>query len=94
MFDLFGTLTVDQTSTERHRLQEPAAKALGVPLDAFQRVLRSSFTERATGAWGGAASLCGRSLVSWAVTRPRMLSWQPSLCVNQRSDNWPGLETE
>ena len=55
MFDLFGTLTVDQTSTERHRLQEPAAKALGVPLDAFQRVLRSSFTERATGAWGGAA---------------------------------------
>jgi putative hydrolase of the HAD superfamily len=55
VFDLFGTLTVDQTSLERPRWQEPVADALGVPLEAFLRMLRSSFSERSTGAWGSAA---------------------------------------
>lgn len=55
VFDLFGTLTVDQLPHERDRLQEPAAAALGVPLDGFLWQLRGSFAERATGTWGSAA---------------------------------------
>lgn len=55
VFDLFGTLTVDQVPAERHRLQEPVAQVLGVPLDGFLDALRSSFGERAGGAWADAA---------------------------------------
>jgi putative hydrolase of the HAD superfamily len=55
VFDLFGTLTVDQTSLERNRWQEPVAEVLGLPHEAPSRMLRSSFHERATGAWGSAA---------------------------------------
>lgn len=59
VFDLFGTLTVDQVPTERHRLQEPVARLLGVPLDAFLDALRSSFSDRATGVYGDAAQALG-----------------------------------
>lgn len=55
VFDLFGTLTVDQVPAERHRLQEPVAQALGLPLRGFLDALRSSFSERATGVWEDAA---------------------------------------
>lgn len=55
VFDLFGTLTVDQMPAERHRLQEPVAQLLGVPLDALLDALRRSFTERATGVHADAA---------------------------------------
>ncbi|MGH3494132.1 MAG: HAD family hydrolase [Sciscionella sp.] len=52
VFDLFGTLTVDQVPAERYRLQEPVAQALGVSPVALLGALRDTFTERATGAWG------------------------------------------
>lgn len=55
MFDLFGTLTVDQDPAERHRLQQPVAHALGVAPAALLEALRNTFTERATGTWGDVA---------------------------------------
>ncbi|MBO0826919.1 MAG: HAD-IA family hydrolase [Streptosporangiales bacterium] len=51
VFDFFGTLTVDQVPAERHRTQEPVARLLGVPLDAYLVALRDTFTERATGVY-------------------------------------------
>ena len=52
VFDLFGTLTVDQTRTERHSRQAAAADTLGAPLPEFVLALRESFTARAAGLWG------------------------------------------
>ena len=52
VFDLFGTLTVDQSRTERHARQAAAAATLGLPLPEFLLALRESFTARAAGLWG------------------------------------------
>jgi putative hydrolase of the HAD superfamily len=52
LFDFFGTITQALTVPTDHG---PVAAVLGVPAEAFQRVMRASFVERASGRYGGLA---------------------------------------
>lgn len=52
VFDFYGTLTVSASTAERAVAATAVARALGVDPQIYQARLRTSFTPRATGAWG------------------------------------------
>ena len=55
VFDFFATLTDPGHEGSRRSVYDAAAQVLGVPPDVFWLAVTASFTERATGALGGAA---------------------------------------
>jgi putative hydrolase of the HAD superfamily len=67
VFDFFGTLTNPENERSRRSVYDATAQVLGVPPDDFWQAVTASFTDRATGAFGGTAEAlqematrCGR----------------------------------
>lgn len=83
VFDLFGTLTVDQRRAERHARQADVAATLGAPLPEFLVALRDSFTARASGLWGSPEESL-RSICDQLGVRPSPEA--VALAVQQRAD--------
>lgn len=64
VFDLYGTLIDGWSSAEDDQRAAELGAALGIPTGPFRALLRTTYTERATGVLGGTAQmlreLCGR----------------------------------
>jgi putative hydrolase of the HAD superfamily len=60
VFDLYGTLTDPDVEVRRPQYDAVLARVAGASPEAWTAAMRASFTERATGAWGGVEEILRR----------------------------------